>query len=164
MRPSTDRYFLQMARLVSTRGTCYRRRVGCVLVDARNRVIATGYNGVPSGANHCNFVTPSGLNPFLCPGALSASGTNLNACRAIHAEANALISCRHPEDIHTAYVTTSPCTQCTEFLMNTECRRIVFEEEYPHLEAGKTWTKQARQWIHLPLESNVVESNKPSSP
>lgn len=43
MRPSIDDYFMEMARLASGRSTCVRRSVGCVLVDRRNHVMATGY-------------------------------------------------------------------------------------------------------------------------
>lgn len=168
MRPSTIEYFLDMARLVGSRSTCYRRNVGCVLVDRYNRVLATGYNGVASGTLHCNeeirdqsYVAvigsnrvPSLLNtrfPNLCEGAESPSGTNLNNCKAIHAEINALISCRNPEDIRTCYVTASPCIFCVRPLMNTPCEDIVFEEEYPHPEAKQLWTvplARGRAWVH----------------
>lgn len=52
-RPTKDDYFIQMAGLVSTRGTCIRRQVGCVLVNARGHVLATGYNGVAARQPHC---------------------------------------------------------------------------------------------------------------
>ena len=50
-RPNKTTYFLAMAKLVSTRGTCKRRRCGCVLVDRIGRVLATGYNGNGRGQN-----------------------------------------------------------------------------------------------------------------
>ncbi len=53
-RPTKDEYFMRMARLVATRSTCLRRSVGCVLVNERGHVIATGYNGVAAGMPHCN--------------------------------------------------------------------------------------------------------------
>lgn len=148
MRPTTHEYFLRMARLVGTRSTCYRRQVGCVLVDSYKRVIATGYNGVPSGTKHCNHINSNGLNPYLCSGALSMSGTNLTSCRAIHAEINALISCRHPEDIVRAYCTASPCNLCIGPLLNTPCQEIIFEEEYPHPQARDEWVGAGRKWTH----------------
>lgn len=54
MRPTVDEYFLLLADAVATRSTCYRRRVGCVLVDEHRCVLATGYNGVARGQPHCN--------------------------------------------------------------------------------------------------------------
>jgi dCMP deaminase len=133
-----------MAVLASFRGTCSRRKVGCVLADQRNRILATGYNGVASGLPHCI--------DHPCPGANLPSGTGLNLCQAIHAEANALISCRNPEDIYTCYSTASPCEQCIRFLLNTSCKRIVFAEIYPHIESERLWASQGREWVHIEKE------------
>ena len=141
MRPNTDEYFIAMATLVATRSTCARRAVGCVLVDDYKRVLATGYNGVAAGLPHCNM-TP-------CPGVASAPGQGLYLCEAIHAETNALISCRHPEDIFVAYVTASPCIFCTRQLLNTPCKLIVFKENYPHPEAKDLWQSQGRIWAQI---------------
>lgn len=73
-RPSVDEYFVMMAGLVSTRGTCVRRRCGCVLVDRNNHVLATGYNGVAAGLRHCIDVP--------CGGANLPSGQGLSACES----------------------------------------------------------------------------------
>ena len=51
-RPSWDEYFMKMANDVATRTTCLRRGVGAVIVKDR-RILATGYNGVPTGMRHC---------------------------------------------------------------------------------------------------------------
>lgn len=138
MRISKDQLFADMAKLVSTRGTCPRRKVGAVFVNKRGHVIATGYNGNASGMPHCIEVP--------CAGADLPSGTGLSKCEAIHAEANALLQCKDVYDIHTAYVTASPCVDCTKLLLNTSCERIVFIEEYPHYEAGAMWRYAERKW------------------
>lgn len=136
-RPSIDAYFSDMARLVSTRGTCHRRKVGCVLVDKNNFVLATGYNGRPKGFNHCQ-------GEHLCSGALSPSGTNLDGCEAIHAEQNALLQCRDTQAIAGAYVTAFPCITCVKLLLNTTCDRIVYLEDYPHNRAKEMWQEAGR--------------------
>ena len=51
-RPSWDEYFMMLAEEVATRTTCLRRGVGAVIVKDR-RILATGYNGVPTGCAHC---------------------------------------------------------------------------------------------------------------
>lgn len=146
-RPGTDAYFLALAALVATRSTCLRRAVGCVLVDHRGHVLATGYNGVAPKHPHCNAhytdLTTKELpklrydgnrlieHPFACPGAEAPSGTALDACAAIHAEANALVQCSDPYAIATAYVTAEPCVSCTKLLLVTGCRRVVALEPYP---------------------------------
>jgi len=51
-RPTWDEYFMDIVRLVSRRSTCLRRSVGAILVKDK-RILATGYNGAPSGLRHC---------------------------------------------------------------------------------------------------------------
>lgn len=128
-RPTRDEYFMAMARLVATRATCARRAVGCVLVDLRGHVLATGYNGVPGGFEHCIDVP--------CPGAGLTSGQGLDACEAVHAEMNALTQCRDVYEIETVYCTTAPCVSCAKALLSTSARRIVFAETYPQADAAR---------------------------
>ncbi len=138
MRPSKDMYFSSMALLASSRATCPRRRVGCVLINERGHVLSTGYNGVAAGSRHCT--------EHNCPGASYPSGQGLDKCEALHAEQNALLQCRDVWTIDTAYVTASPCVTCTKLLMNTSCKRIVFIDEYPQLEAKELWIGVGRIW------------------
>lgn len=152
-RIEADEYFLQMAELVSTRSTCIRRSVGCVLVNRRKHVLATGYNGVPAGAPHCNEKAPK-FEPYgsrslteypnACPGAGSPSGEDLEACYAIHAEQNALLQCKDVWDIHTVYLTTSPCVTCVKLFMNTSASRIVAREEYDPV-AKRLWYARGKR-------------------
>ena len=72
-RPGWDEYFLEIAALVAQRSTCLRRKVGALVVKDR-RILATGYNGTPSGIKHCSQVgclrdklkIPSGERHELC--------------------------------------------------------------------------------------------------
>lgn len=165
MRPSRDEWALKLALLTAQRATCCRRQVGCVLLNSRGHVLATGYNGVAAGLPHCNHVEhiecatvgepePKLVEtfPHACAGAWSPSGTNLDACQAIHAEQNALLQCRDIYQIHTAYVTASPCVTCCKLLLNTSCERIVFVEEYPHSAAKELWEGAGRLWEQLLVE------------
>ena len=122
-RKNKDAYFLQIADTVATRATCPRRRVGCVLVDSKQHIVATGYNGVPSGFTHCIDVP--------CEGADLPSGTGLDVCEAIHAEVNAFLQLRSDDDL-TAYVTIMPCFPCAKMMANSNIKRLVAAEEYVH--------------------------------
>ena len=140
-RPTKDQYFIEMARVVATRSTCCRRKVGCVMVDFDDRVLCTGYNGNPPQFPHCID------NP--CEGAHLPSGTGLDICGATHAEINALCFCPDIKKIKTIYVTTSPCSNCIKALLNTSAERIVFEEEYAssHNLSKEWWVNTAkRKW------------------
>ena len=153
MRPSKDQWAMDLALVTARRATCLRRQCGCVLLNARGHVLATGYNGVASGQAHCNEeVWGDGavlMWPNACPGAQAPSGQGLDACQAIHAEQNALLQCRDVYAIHTAYVTASPCITCCKLLLNTSCERIVFFETYPHPEARALWEGAGRSWVHF---------------
>jgi len=161
-RPSKDDWALALVKETARRSTCCRRQVGCVLLNGRGHVIATGYNGVAAGLPHCNefnieaysYVMPDvepppgfKLYPNACEGAESPSGTNLDGCEAIHAEQNALLQCKNVYEIHTCYVSASPCMTCVKLLLNTACERIVFTEQYPHNEAQMLWEKAGREWV-----------------
>ena len=130
-RASWDAYFLGLAEHVATRTTCIRRRVGCVMVRGK-RVLATGYNGAPSGAPHCLDIgcARSGL----------PSGERLDLCRAVHAEANALAqAARFGISLEGAacYVTIRPCCHCMRLLIQAGVERVVWHGEYPDVETVK---------------------------
>lgn len=126
-RPAWDEYFMEITRLVSRRSTCVRRSVGAVLVKDKN-ILATGYNGAPSGVVHCLDV--GCLRERLAV----LSGERHELCRGLHAEQNAIIqAAKHGTNINgsTLYCTTLPCIICTKMLINAGIRRIVYEQGYP---------------------------------
>jgi len=150
-----DEYFIKMARLVSLRGACVRRQVGCVLVNSLNHVVATGYNGRARGVDNC-LDSP-------CKGSEMDSGLGLEQCEAIHAEANALLQCNDVEEIRVAYCTTAPCIHCVKLLMNTGCDRIVFQDPYPHMKTCENlWIASnfIRRWELFPEQMEVFSDSK----
>ena len=122
-RLDKDAYFLQIADTVAQRSTCPRRQVGCILVDSKNHIVSTGYNGVPSGFPHCIE------NP--CPGAHYPPGEGLDLCEAIHAEVNAFLQLRSDDEL-TAYMTILPCFTCGKMFANSKVKKIVALAEYVH--------------------------------
>ncbi len=118
-RQSWDEYFLDLARAASTRATCSRRKHGAVIVQG-HRIVATGYNGGPSGYPHCI--------DGACPRASStaAQGHDYESCIAIHAEANALLFCGPDErDGATLYCTGAPCFTCAKLVANSGVAEVV---------------------------------------
>ena len=126
-RPSWDKYFLEVARLVAKRSTCIRRRVGAILVKDK-RILATGYNGAPSGLKHC--IDIGCLREKL----KIPSGERHELCRALHAEQNALIQASlYGISVKgsTLYATNQPCVICAKMLINAGIKEIVIAEGYP---------------------------------
>lgn len=136
-RPSYDRWFLDIAEVVSRRSTCIRRKVGAVVVSHDNRILTTGYNGVPSGLPHC-IDSP-------CGGHIHKSGEGLDACIALHAEQNAIARLREPHEATTLYCTTGPCIMCTKLIMATPITRIVAGVPYA-LSGRELWESAGLEW------------------
>ena len=153
-RPSLDEYMMQLAQVAASRTTCIRRSVGCVLADARGHILSIGYNGVASGMLHCNELGTAGFCDDGLPNACKGHDLPVgqDACEAVHAEQNALLQCRDPREIATAYVTTSPCKPCVKLLMNTGCRRIIFLEEHSDPWPKEQWLKLGREWSQITLD------------
>jgi dCMP deaminase len=112
--------------MVSTRSTCTRRRVGAILVKNK-RILATGYNGAPSGVPHCLDV-----------GCLREqmgipSGERHELCRGLHAEQNAILqAAHHGVSIEGAdlYCTNLPCIICSKMIINAGIQRVYYLDGY----------------------------------
>jgi dCMP deaminase len=126
IRPTWEEYFMDITRLVAKRATCLRRQVGAVLVMDK-RILATGYNGAPSGLAHC-----------LETGCLREkqgipSGERHELCRGLHAEQNAIIQAAyHGVSIRGAilFCTNQPCSICAKMIINAGIVCIVYEDGY----------------------------------
>ncbi len=138
-RPSWDEYFLQLANLVSKRTTCLRRGVGAVLVKNK-KILATGYNGAPSGLKHCIEIgcLRDRLN--------IPSGQRHELCRGLHAEQNVLLQAAL-YGVSTSdsilYITNQPCIICAKMLINAGIKEIVIAGDYPDKLARK-FLKEAK--------------------
>ncbi len=125
-RPSWKEYFMDIASLVARRSTCRRRRVGAIVV--RNKqILATGYNGAPTGLPHC-------LDIGCLREELGVpSGERHELCRGLHAEQNVIIQAAyHGVSIKgaTLYCTNLPCSICSKMLINAGISEIIYQEGY----------------------------------
>ncbi len=132
-RLDSDGYFLKIASVVAERSTCRRHHVGAVA--ARNKhILATGYNGAPSGAKDC-------LELGCLRDELNIpSGTRHEICRGIHAEQNVIIQAGlHGISLEgsTIYATHTPCVLCAKMLVNAKIKRLVSFGSYNDDEFGK---------------------------
>lgn len=120
MRSSRAQMFMAMAKTAAGRSTCCRLNVGAIVTQYHSPV-AMGYNGPPSGEEHCQGNA--------CP--LTASG---GCSRSDHAEANALK--RLPDHSRTdgnmhLYVTHSPCPGCVDkIIASNAIEKVYFETEF----------------------------------
>jgi dCMP deaminase len=94
---------------------------------ADKRILATGYNGAPTGLDHCLEVG------CLREDLGVASGERHELCRGLHAEQNVIIQAAyHGVSIKgaTLYCTNLPCSICSKMLINAGIVHIVYQEGY----------------------------------
>jgi len=118
---------MNMVEIVKTRSTCLLRQVGAIIVKDK-RILASGYNGAPSGVRHCDEVGCLREQMHI------PSGQRQELCRAIHAEQNAIAQAAvmgvSVKDA-TIYITTQPCVICAKMIINAGIKRIVYKGDYP---------------------------------
>lgn len=115
-----DFRLLQTARVFADSGTCSRLHTGAV-VARDGRILVTGYNGAPTGVEHCYHENPSSTDPK-------------DACRiAVHAEQNCVaFAARHGVALEGAEIvcTHQPCMSCAQSIINAGIRRVLYEQPY----------------------------------
>ncbi|MBW4665216.1 MAG: dCMP deaminase family protein [Chroococcus sp. CMT-3BRIN-NPC107] len=125
-RPTWDEYFLMLAKLAATRSTCLAFPVGAVIVKNK-QVVATGYNGSPSGSAHC---TAQG---YCYPDLSSCDASKSMPSRAVHAEANAIAqAAKHGIATNGAsiYVTLEPCLSCLKLIISAGIKEVYYETPF----------------------------------
>lgn len=136
---------MEIARVVSTRSSCLRRRVGAVLVKNR-QILATGYNGVPRGIRHCSE------RGCLRDELGIPSGEHHELCRGLHAEQNAIIQAAyHGVAINGAelYCTHQPCVLCAKMLVNAEVMVVYYQGAYPDALAMEVFEEAGTRLVHV---------------
>ncbi|MBI4824909.1 MAG: dCMP deaminase family protein [Nitrospirae bacterium] len=131
MRPEWDDYFIEIAKVVSSRSTCMRRKYGAVIVKDRV-LISTGYNGAPRGIDNCIDLQTCIRKEQNIP-----SGERYELCEAVHAEQNAIINAP-PERMKGAviyiagfeddksFANGKPCKLCDRMIRNAQIKEVIF--------------------------------------
>lgn len=142
-RESWHKFFMRDARLWSTRSTCSKWRVGCVITLDR-RSISTGYNGSAPGAEHCcdywrrewsrlsenENLRCESLEDFLKTLYFRAIHRTWSREYEFHAEHNAILDARKREQSiegSTLYTTLSPCLECARHILDAGIACVYYE-------------------------------------
>jgi dCMP deaminase len=120
VRATFYEYLLALAKAAATRGTCAKRQVGAVVADNAGFIVAVNYNGAPSGQPHCIDSPCKALT-------LPAPHSHL-ACRAVHGEANALLTAGQRAKGGSMSCTTSPCYECSKLIVAAGIKTLVVGE------------------------------------
>jgi len=132
-RLTKDQYYLNIAKEVARRSTCFRVRIGAVIVR-EDQIISTGYVGAPRKTKDC-FEHGNCLRDLLN----IPHGHRYELCRSVHAEQNAIINAARagtsllggdifiygeklPEHERIDIV---PCFICKKMIINAGLNRVV---------------------------------------
>lgn len=110
-RPTKEELMMQIAKLVSERGTCERLKVGCIITNYdMTEIISYGYNGnYAGGPNTCDSEEPG-------------------KCGCIHGEINALLKSGRKGQI--MFCTDAPCINCAKLIINSGIEELYYDREY----------------------------------
>jgi dCMP deaminase len=150
-RPSWEAYFMNITSLVAQRSTCTRRAVGAIIVKDK-RILSTGYNGAPSGIQHCLDVGCLRENMRV------PSGERHELCRGIHAEQNAIIQAAyHGVSVKDAvlFCTNLPCSICAKMIINAGIRKIYYQSGYADRLSREMLDAAGVEVIHYVNDANI---------
>lgn len=123
--------YLNCAESFAYRSTCLKRKYGAVIVK-NDAVVSTGYNGSPRGFEDCCDI---GKCPRIEQNMHQGEGYGI--CRAIHAEANALLNCSREQtigaDLYLAGVNpddssvhkAKPCPLCARMIIQAGINNVI---------------------------------------
>lgn len=132
-RINTQAYYLNIAKAVSLRSTCLRRKYGAVIVRD-DIIVSTGYNGAPRGTDNCCDTGECLRKKLNIP-----SGERYELCRSVHAEQNAIIAASHHDtagatlylagvDADSGDLIDAPdcCMMCKRVIINAGIAEVIF--------------------------------------
>ncbi len=142
-------YYLDLAQVVSQRGTCCRRHYGAVIVK-NDQVISTGYAGAPRGRKNCTDLGYCVRTALKIP-----RGERYELCRSVHAEANAIISASRDQMLGSTLFLTGVevpdgsyvkdadcCSMCRRLIINAGIETVIIRGDHDHYRVI-----QVQDWI-----------------
>ena len=113
---SWDEYFMGVALLSARRSKDPNTQVGACIVNDQNKIVGTGYNGLPIGCSDEDFPWEKSGDflqtkyPYVCHAELNAIlnniGMNLAGCRI--------------------YTALFPCNECTKAIIQSGIREVIY--------------------------------------
>ena len=124
-----NNFFMEIAEKFSTLSTCGRLKVGAVITK-NNRIISTGYNGVPSGLQHCceihkdiDFSIPEN----------NEMHKQFSTQYELHAEQNAIVEAAKNGialNGSVLYTTVEPCDYCRKLIAQSGIKNVFYRYKY----------------------------------
>lgn len=122
-----NEYFIQIAKIVALKSKDTKRQVGAILVSEKdNRILSTGYNGLPANIND----------------EIDWNNRELVHSIIIHAEMNCILYANNKYENSILYSTLSPCKDCIKIIAAAKIKKIIYLEEYKDLSISQDLCKK----------------------
>lgn len=162
-RPSKDKYYLNIAKEVAERSTCFRAKGGALIVSG-DQIISTGYIGAPRKTKDCLERGECLRDKLRVP-----HGTRYEICRSVHAEQNAIINAARAGVslmggdmyMHSINPKTGlrndalPCFFCKRMIINVGIKRVITSNK-----EGEVQTFLVESWVNEWREKDIVDDKQ----
>ena len=158
-RPSRDQYYLNIAKEVAMRSTCFRLKSGIIIVK-NDVIVATGYNGAPRKTKDCLERGECLRDKLKIP-----HGSRYEICRSVHSEQNAIINAarsgtsildgdmyQYAENGKGEMVDALPCYICKKMIINAGLKRFIGSTK-----DGDYRTFQIKDWVKEWQEKDILD-------
>jgi len=112
---SWEEYFMGVAAISARRSKDPRTQVGACIVNESDRIVAIGYNGMPSGCSDAEF-----------PWAADGDDLDCKYLYVVHAELNAILNATTPLTGCTVFTTLFPCNECCKAIIQAGIKKVVY--------------------------------------
>lgn len=161
-RPSKDEYYLNIAKEVAERSTCFRNKGGAIIVRD-DQVVATGYIGAPRKTKDCFERNECLRDKLKIP-----HGRHYEICRSVHAEMNAIINAAragvsvlggdmyiYHRDRKGEPIDSFPCFICKKIIINAGLKRVICS-----LRNGKYKIFNVDDWVKEWQEKDILDDKE----
>lgn len=122
-----NEYFINIAKIIALKSKDKKRQVGAILVSEKNnRILSTGYNGLPANTNDN----------------IDWNNRELVYSMIIHAEMNCILYANNKYENSILYSTLSPCKDCIKIIAAAKIKKIIYLEDYKDLHISKELCKK----------------------
>ena len=130
MKPKFIDYYMKIADVTSGLSYAKRLQVGAVIVKD-NQILATGYNGMPSGwENVCETESVELYSGF--EGAIHRTVLKTKP-EVLHAETNAIAKVAQSTESSngaTLFCTHAPCIECAKLIYQSGIKTLYYKNQY----------------------------------
>ena len=152
---SWDDYFMGVAFLSGMRSKDPSTQVGACIVNKKNRIVATGYNGMPNGISDDDLSWardrtkyPSQLDrkyPYVC-----------------HAEMNAIVN-KNSASVKdcSIYVSLFPCNECAKLIIQSGIKQIYYYSDKHNYKDETKASKKMLEKAKIECKQVIPNNNEP---